>query len=230
MIRFVFCILCILCAINIAQSQNYVLARFDEIDYLAYKYKYLDKNYKIHINSNVFDQAVEKYKFYPEKIRNYSDSLAVVMMLEFDDWQKCNFATNVVAYQWARLSYHLWMTEDETRKFAGSFGIHHPWKFKLFLMDEANKNKIVTDFFEDLKIKISNKNPKVKFDGLNRDKILSLAARLNPERIISARKDAEARQKEAAAYEKTHGKVDQSKSGAGCGKEDCCRKPVIQNK
>lgn len=85
MIRFVFCKICILCAVNIAQSQNYVLARFDEIDYLAYKYKYLDKNYKIHINSDVFDHAVEKYKFYPEKIRNYSDSLAVVMMLEFDD-------------------------------------------------------------------------------------------------------------------------------------------------
>jgi len=224
----IFCIICIFCSINVTQSQNYVLQRFDEIDYLAYKYRYLDQNYKIHINSRVFNQAVEKYKFYPEKIRNYTDSLAVVMMLEFDDWQKCNFATNVVAYQWARLSYHLWMTEDETRKFADSFGIHHPWKFKLFLIDDANKNKIVVDFFEDLKKNIINKNSNVKFDGLNRDKILSMAARLNPQRIINAQKEAQVRQKEAAAYEKRHGKVDQSKLGVGCEKEDCCQKPMIQ--
>ena len=225
-----FCIVYILCVVSSIKSQRNIVTNPLEIDYLSYKYKYLDKNYNIHINSTDFNKAVEKYQFYPNKIRNYNDSLGVIMMIEFDDWQKCNVATNVVGYSWVRLSYHLWLTVDESKKLAKSFKINHPWRMKQFLIDENNKNKNVVKFFEDLKLKIYNKNQAIKFEGLNRSKILNLALSLNSQRIANAQKDAEIRRKEAEAYEKKHGKVDPSKLGVGCEKEDCCQKAAIQKK
>ena len=178
-----FCIVYILCVVSSIKSQKNVLSNPPEIDYLSYKYKYLDKNYNIHINSNDFNRAVEKYQFYPNKIHTYNDSLGVIMMLEFDDWQKCNVATNIVGYSWVRLSYHLWLTVAESKKFAKSVGITHPWRMKQFLIDENNKNKKVVKFFDDLKIKIYNKNNAIKFEGLNRSKILTHLAAFHSKRL-----------------------------------------------
>ena len=56
-----FCIVYILCVFSSIKSQRNIVTNHLEIDYLSYKYKYLDKNYIIHINSTDFNKAVEKY-------------------------------------------------------------------------------------------------------------------------------------------------------------------------
>ena len=220
----------LLLGFNSLKSQSYLIFDPIKIDYLTYKYKYLDSSYKIHVSSDVFNEAMSKYKFYPERIRKYNDSLSVIMMLEFGDWDKCRIACLQVGYLWLRLAYHTWQTEEEAKKFAKSVGITHPWRMQQYLEDDTNNSPEVIDFFKKLKLKILLSNKNVNFSGLNRERILSLALKLNPVRIADVQKDAEIRQKEKEAYLKKHGILDPSKIGVGCEKENCCQKPIVQKK
>ena len=101
-------------------------------------------------------------------IKKYNDSLGVVMMLEFDDWDKCRIACLQVGYSWLRLGYHTWRTEAEIKKIAKSVGITHPWRMQQYLNDDANNAPFVLDFFKSLKFKILTSNKDVNFNGINR--------------------------------------------------------------
>ena len=92
----------------------------DEIDYLAYNYKYLDSNFAIHIDSIEFNETVTEYKFIKERITKYQDSLGVVLMREFGDWDKMRLGKSRITYTWDRVGYHLWKNEDEIKKIAAS--------------------------------------------------------------------------------------------------------------
>ena len=212
------------------KSQEYSILNPVKIDYLAYKYKYLDKDYSIRISSDEFNKAVENYKFYPNKINNYQDSLAVIMMLEFNDWGKCNQATITIGFSWKRLGYYTWQTEKEAKLFAKSVGINHPWRMYELLINEKDNTIGIISFFEVLRTKMINIDNNLKFENLSRKKTLFLALRINPQRIADVKKDAEIKQKEKEAYLKKHGVLDPAKLGVGCEKENCCQKPVVQKK
>lgn len=190
------------------------------IDYLTYDYKYLDENFQISIPSEVFQAGIAKYKFYPDMINSYRDSIAVVTMIEFDDWTKSRRADLALTYSWKRLGYHLWMDENEAEEFAKKFGFEHPWRMKVFLVDENNTNPDVELFFKkhrkqvahskivkELINEVENEIPPERnykapdFMSLDRSSFLTQAFRYNPERI----KDFEAI------------------NGKGCGKKNCCQ-------
>ena len=210
-----------------AISQN-IVEKSDksEIDYLSYRYKYLDKNYAIKIKSSVFDSGVEKYHFYPNRLKCYVDSLGVIMMLEFDDWTKCNRAIQVVGFSWQRLSYYTWMSEPEIKSFAKSFGFNHPWRMYELLTSDSNNPGII-EFYNNLKMKLKKNDVNLKLDNLSNKQILFIALKINPERIASAQKDVEERKIEADAYFKKHGTVDPQKLGVGCDKPNCCQKQNV---
>jgi len=189
----------------------------DEIDYLSYDYQYLDENYAIHIDSKTFDKAMRKYKAIRENIKSYTDSLSVITMLEFDDWQKSNKARYVISYSWKRLGYHTWQTPAEAENFAKGFNITHPWRMKEFLVDDTNNRKEILDLYAELKVKIIKKYPEIYFEGLNRTQVLNLAMENNPVRIRAFQEEQ---------YQKHHGKIDPDKIGKGCGKDNCCQEKV----
>lgn len=209
----------ILVAIAILSISNCLYSQIPDsiinVDYLSLKYRYLDDNFNIQIDSKTFDKAVKIYKFYPERISKYKDSLGVVLMLEFDDWQKCHVAYNKIGYSWKRLGYHTWQTEKEAEDFAMCFGITHPFRMREFLIDETNNGKIVADFYKELKAKVKAEDNTVSFAGLSREQVLTLAMKKNPVRIKLYLEEL---------YQKRHGKVDEKYIGVGCDEENCCQK------
>lgn len=183
-------------------------------DFLNYKYKYLDENYNILVDSTEFNETVAKYKFYPERIINYKDSLAIVMMLEFGDWKKCRGAVIQITYSWLRLGYHIWKSPVEAEEFAFSYGIFHPWKMKMFLTDEKNNDEKIINLYNNLKDNIAESDSTIVVDSLSRSRILDLALLYNPERM----KDWQRKR-----YIREHGKLDEKYIGKGCGKKNCCQ-------
>ncbi|MCG8578902.1 MAG: hypothetical protein MI866_03245 [Bacteroidales bacterium] len=161
------------------------------IDYLSYDYKYLNRDFEIKMSSRKFQKTMEKYDFIPQRIVSYKDSLSVVLMTEFNDWNQANISQFCITYSWFRLGYHIWQTSDEAQDFAAQFGIKHPWRMREFLVDESNTDPIIAEFFKDLQFKVEEETRKTNLDSLNREALLNKAFRSNPQRIIDFKKKQE---------------------------------------
>lgn len=229
-----FKIISLICLIYVVfspvMSQNFIEKTNEkDIDYLSYKYKYLDKKYAIKIKSSVFSKGIEKYNFHPNRLKTYIDSLGVIMMLEFDDWQKCNRAIQVIGFSWKRLGYYTWQSEQEIKTFSESFGIRHPWRMYEILTSDS-KNFRINEFYDNLKAKLFKIDLNLRLEKLSNKQILFLALKMNPKRMADVQKDIEKEKKEADAYLKKHGTVDPQKLGVGCDKPNCCQKPIVTKK
>jgi hypothetical protein len=189
------------------------------IDYFNYNYKYLDENFKINISSKDFQKAINKYEFFPNLIKTYNDSLGIVLMLEFNDWDHARMAKMRLTYTWLRLSYHLWISENETKQMAKKFGFTQPYLFKDFLSKSASRNNTyLNNFFTTLRTNLKN-TAGVKdkdFRSGSIDDLMNLALNKSPERI----KDFQ-----EIKYEREHGVKPGKdvKIGVSCGKENCCQ-------
>ena len=170
-----------ICLVSYAQEKE------EDIDFLTYNYKYLDRNHQIIIDSLTFQENVKKYKFIPDRIKMYKDSLLVVTMLNFDDWRNASNAVLEITYTWEALSYYLWMNEKETEDFARSLGIAHPWRMKEFLRSEPNTNTQVNTFFTQLKRKVVKHTGKEIPTTMTRKKFLNYVFKVNPVRIEKAK-------------------------------------------
>lgn len=151
-----------------------------------HNYKYLDKDYKIIIDSATFQKAVKENNGYPKLIKSYKDSLFFILTEEFEDPLYQRAGAHTLAYSWNRLGYHIWLTENESKIFASKHNFKHPFKFQMFL--EKSNNKDVNDFFRNLKSKINNKFPDEDLESLSRHDLLIKAMRLNPRRINDAKR------------------------------------------
>lgn len=105
--------------------------RFDsikKIDFINYNYKYLDVDYQITATSDDFEKSLVQNRFYKNTIRNYSDSLSVVLMLEFGDWQVMNIAKSRIVFSWKKLSMYLYKEESDLKKIAAEINMmKHPY-------------------------------------------------------------------------------------------------------
>lgn len=153
----------------------------DTTDYLSYKYKYLDKEFAIKVDSAEFTAACYKYTFNPNPV-TYSDSLIVVMMMEFNESAKARNARRNILFSWLDLSYYTWESEDGIKSLAKSVGVAHPYRMYTYLSDEANKNPKVDKFYSKIKAKLAKNNSQATLDNLSRRGLLTLAFRQNPER------------------------------------------------
>lgn len=197
---------------------NKIKSEAASFDFFNYKYKYLDKSYKITMSSKEFEKSIQEYKFYKDRINTYKDSLSVVLMAEFKDWSKVNSGTFQLTYTWQRLSYHLWLSEKESKAFATKLNFKHPYLFNQYLMSQkSNENKLVLDFFRDLKKKLSfdySEELKSKTTNLQ---ILNFAMQKSKKRMDDF---------SVLKYQEKHGTLPPKdfETGKGCGKEDCCQK------
>jgi hypothetical protein len=189
------------------------------IDYFNYNYKYLDKNYKISISNREFQNTIVKYEFYPELIKNYSDSLGIVLMAEFNDWDHARFAKMRLTYSWLRLGYHLWLSEHDTKQMAKKYGYTHPYLFKEYLKESGNKNDAyLNSFFNTLRSSLRNTEGVKESDFKNGsiNDLMNLALIKSSDRL---------RDSQTLAYEREHGTKpgNDVKVGVSCGKENCCQ-------
>lgn len=195
-----------------------------KFNYLSYKYHFLDSNYQIRIDEKTFNKAIHKYNFLEDRIKSYKDSLGVVLMIEFNDWNKVRIGKQRISYSWLRLGYHTWQSEQEAENFAHLFGITHPWRMREYLVDETNNNPLIVDFINNLRTKIKEESQEQEIDHLSRKKLLNKALLHNPRRIKDYAKLIEVRKKQEEAYLKEHGELHKSNIGVGCGKKNCCQK------
>jgi len=162
-----------------------------KIDYIAHEYKYLNKDFTIDISAHKFQKTMKQYEYIPQRIRNYNDSLSVVLMAEFNDSDQACIANLRISYSWQRLAFHTWQTPEEAKAFAAQFGITHPWRMNEFLKDEENTNQSIVEFFNNLRLKVEKETGKTRLDNLCRKELLNNALRCNPDRIKAINKRRE---------------------------------------
>lgn len=163
---------------KISRENNPKIDSLVKIDFLSYKYKYLDKNFKIKIPKEVYEKTFVAYHFIPEKTKTYKDSLSVVLMAEFKDWDAQRIASLRINYTWQRLSYYLWMNEKEVLDLAKKLKIKMPYRLKeLFVANDPKVKSEVLNLKNKLYLKFGNEDIK-KMSG---DELLNFAFKQNPE-------------------------------------------------
>ena len=155
-----------------------------DFDYLNHTYKYLDKDFNIKIKSEEFNKTLKENKFIEERINTYSDSLNVVLMDEFDDWQKTRIAKLRITYKWERVGHHIWENEDFVKNLAKNQNIKMPYELQekfynpkgnseINLIVDDLRNKLIKNFKEDTLKTMSNKDL-MKFAFNNNPEVIKL--------------------------------------------------------
>ena len=165
-----------------------IKSQSESVDYLSYKFKHIDSNHKIHIESASFDSAIIKYKFFREYITRYQDSIAVVLIYELNDWPKFYEANCQLGFSWLRASYYCWMTIDEVKALSKSLGYNHPWYLYKALMNVDNKSEQIQNLIKSINTKLHKTNPEIKTDSLTRKQFFMIALKYNPVRIEDEKK------------------------------------------
>jgi len=165
---------------------NDCYSQSENINYVDYPYKYLDKNFKIKISQKDYEETVDKYGFYRERVigTSYKDSLSVVMTKEFGDWKIVNKATFQVGYDWERVAYHLWVSPEEAKEFAKKFNITHPYSFMLFLRKSENSDdKYIKEFFTRLRVQVIDRTKDERVKNFSNSQLMDFAMYNSPKRI-----------------------------------------------
>lgn len=196
-------------------------------DYLLYDYMFLDKDYKIIIDSATFNSLVKKHKFYPDRINKYTDSLSVVLMGELDDWSEIRKAKLQINYSWNRASLYLQKDEEFLKSLGNNLGIRHPYNFIELLKKEKVKFPELVKVLQDLKVKLvkSYKIDKQEIDSLSNRKLLKLSFNKNPK--VKELKVQYILNNNMRKFEIKHKRKPTAAEilslGTGCGKENCCQ-------
>jgi len=185
------------------------------VDYLNYKFRYIDSEYKIHIDSATFDSALVKFNFYRERITRYQDSIGVVVMLELNDWKACNTAKVQLGFSWLRAGYYCWLNESDVKKLAFKSGYKHPWRFYRAIMNPEIKKPEIKKLIKSVDKKLHYTYPEIITKGLTRKEFFMLALKNNPVRI-----EDEKKMKASGTYKKMNTLMDALKSSIESKKED----------
>lgn len=166
--------------INETDRQDIKIDSLLKIDFLSYNYKYLDKDFKIKIPKDVYEKTFIDYKFIPGRIKNYKDSLGVVLMAEFKDWDAVRIASIKIGYTWQRMGYHLWMNENETQELAKKLQVKVPYRLKeMFVNNDPKVKSEIQNLRDKLFLKLGNENIK----KMSPNDLLNYALKNNPELI-----------------------------------------------
>ncbi|AWG24271.1 hypothetical protein [Flavobacterium kingsejongi] len=149
------------------------------IDFVNRKYQYLDADFKIKIDKNTFNKILLKNA---PNIKSYKDSLMVVLYYELGDNDAVNIAFHRILFNWKKMSYYIWESEQTTKQLGESFGFKHPHNFFEFLKDNNNENSKKIEFLTQLQLNLQNKKlDKVGLKPFN--EFLNYAFKHNPNRI-----------------------------------------------
>lgn len=196
----------------------------DEIDYLAYNYKYLDSNYAIEIDSTEFNETVAKYGFIKERITKYKDSLGVVLMREFGDYKKTRIAKARITYKWERVGHHVWKKEDEMKKIGEELNITYPYRLQQLLYT-PNGNEKAIEIMDDLRNKLITKFNADTLEGLDNYYLMKFAFHNNPD-VIKLKTEF-FHKKNIEKFKKDHGRLpnkeERKKYKLECLSENCCQ-------
>ena len=161
---------------------NKEIDSFSKIDYFKMKFKFIDENFNIKIDSLNFNKALVKYNFYKDRINNFNDSLNVILTYELNSFHGARIASNRITYQWKKVGYYIWENEKKTELISKSFGFDKPYQFYEFLISENTLNQQKNKLLKNLKIKLS-KETKDTIEFKQNKQLLMFAFKNNPERL-----------------------------------------------
>lgn len=147
------------------------------IDYVDKNYKYLDEDFAIKIDSEIFETIKDRDP------RDYKDSLFVILYHELhNDSFAVNVAFHRILFSWRKLSYYILEDEKTAEAITRSFGFTHPYKFYEYLRDETISDSKKLEFLEGVKAKLEMElNETVEFKSYK--DLLNASFKHNPERI-----------------------------------------------
>lgn len=207
-------------AVLFAQNTASAPANYKTMDYLNYPYKYLDKDFKINISDKIFQESVVKNQFIASRVigKKYTDSLSVVLMAEFGNWEQSRLAQFKISYGWERVGAHLLISAAEAKKLGERYKQQYPYNMSVFLRNEKNHDAYLKTLFQNLRKELFLLSGDKKVDQLSISKLMDEANRKSPDRIKLYL---------AAQFEKEHGRIPlDSEIGKSCGRNDCCQTRV----
>lgn len=166
-----------------AQKKPLVSQEIKDYDYLTHKYEHLDENFKIHISSELFEGFMTEYKFYPQRIKAYKDSLSVVLMGEFDNWHKSRIAELQITYSLKRMAYYLWMTEAEAKKLYEKYNFVHTYRFYEYMKAPEMWERSMKKRMLKLRQRVAKASSNEDVLTMSNRLFLKQAWRYSPERI-----------------------------------------------
>ena len=174
------------CKIIIAQNAlNYNSKNTDsisKIDFVAKKYKYLDRNFHVKMNANLYKETFEKYKFIERKSYTKNDSITVGLCAEFGSNDYSRIAKIHITYTWIRIGYHLLLSEIETKNIGNKLGFTHPYLFHSFIKNDV-EDASVKSIIYDLKIRIKTIQKDADIEKMSNKELLNFGLKINPIRI-----------------------------------------------
>ncbi|PXY02782.1 hypothetical protein DF185_01430 [Marinifilum breve] len=169
--------------VSIAQSRE-IPQPYKDYDYLSHKYEHLDENFKIHIESVKFDSIMTKYQYAPQRVDSWRDSLSVVLMGEFGNWDQQRIACNRISYSNLKTSYYLWITPEEVKQMAEKRGFKHPYRFYEYFRYHENKwDNGMKSFMEKLRKKVASVSERKDVLEMDNRSFLREALKLSPQRV-----------------------------------------------
>jgi hypothetical protein len=123
------------------KKRKIIIDNIKKIDFLAKKYKFINSDFSISIDSTNFNNLKRDFKVINNNL-TYRDSLRLILEYELDNFHARRIALRRITYNWKRMSYYIWETEEKTKELGNNLGFEHPYRFYEFLFNE----KINTDF------------------------------------------------------------------------------------
>jgi hypothetical protein len=127
-----------------------------------------------------------EYKFIDDREGNYLDSLGVVLMAEFKDWDAARIAELRITYSWDRVGHHLWKDKKEAEALGKNLDIKMPYRFQELL--DKNDEKIVP-IINDLRKKMFLLFRDDAIKDMTVKKLLAFAFKNNPD-VLKLKQDA----------------------------------------
>jgi len=142
---------------NYLKNSKNKIDSLKKIDFLNKDYKYLNKDFIIIVDSATFNKGLREHKFYKEKITTYRDSLGVILMLELKDWHASRIAENRITFDWEKISYYIWESEEKSKEIGKTLFFSHPYRFFEYITNESINDYFKKELIQSLTKRIKKK-------------------------------------------------------------------------
>ena len=196
-------------------------------NWFALKYQYLDADYNVTMDSLTYQKALATYNLPGLLMNTYTDSVAVAMIMEFDNWDIANVAITKVGYSWTKMGYYLWLSAQETEALAKKMGFKHAYLFRNYISNQENNSEEITSLLNAVANKLKA-NGHTEYEQNSRAEFMTYAYKQNPDKNAFYAQKRAKKKRLMQHYKERRGQIDRMKIGVGCEEANCCQKQTEQ--
>jgi hypothetical protein len=145
-------------------------------------YSFLDQDKNIHTND--LKRICLQYGYNYNSIKNYNDSLRILLQGFYNDFRVSRVAFIQITYDWQRVSQHLWLSQNECKEKAELLHITYPYQMMAVLnSDSAKQNRICNEILLKLQSTLEEKFNAKQLDTCSSKQLIALAYANHPDII-----------------------------------------------